>query len=270
GNTTGVASAVFDFLDNLVGNNGTVTFDEDTPGEVAYEVTYTKPLSGTGTFQAGNSQFGLNGSASINTSVTLHLPFGLDQDGFFIDAAVPEELTIGGFNAAVNATGHFGPVEVTGTGNLNFDPDVRLSLNLTDPDNNGADGQKIRLTELINNFGSALVKLDLHNDPGDSTPDVAFDGSLALSGFNLGQFASVDFDLSWADVKKPGEVTVNVVPDFSKFTNITPATILAVLTEAINQLDRYLDIPLLDQPLPLVGKSIKQILSGAAKPLAVT
>jgi hypothetical protein len=130
----------------------------------------------------------LEGTLDIRADLNVHLVFGVDADGFFLDPdsnSEPEvsvsNLQIGG---KVQGSGRFGFLEVKLTNaTLNVDPQVKVAINLHDPGTGAADGL-IRLDE----FGSPtaqLASVQLQGNP--SADDVALTGAFAVAALIPGQ-----------------------------------------------------------------------------------
>src|SRR5262249_47347128 len=107
-------------LDDLDDQPGNVSLTTTPDGGVRYDVRFTKTL--TGEADVNLSAFGgslfLHGDVEISTDVTVHLVFGVDAQGFYIDAGAPRdaqgnpepELTLGNIRVGgdFEAGGAFG------------------------------------------------------------------------------------------------------------------------------------------------------------------
>jgi hypothetical protein len=124
-----------DGLDSIPGN---VTFTQSN-GVVRFDVTIDKTLTGEIPLdvEAMDGQAQIEGSASISADVILHLIFGEDDNGFFIDTAGAQSpnLTIKNIQITgdVQGEGQFGFAGVTlEDAQLQLDPNVAVTVTLQD------------------------------------------------------------------------------------------------------------------------------------------
>src|SRR5207244_3191875 len=142
-----------DALDSVPGN---VVFSE-TGGVIRFDVQVLTSLEGQAQLGIGDvNNVDMNVTADVTADVAMHLVFGLDSRGFFIDAdgnGDPEftinNLRITGDVAGVGRIG-FAAVQVT-AGTLVMDPSARMTIDLLEPGADPVTGQTdglIRLYEL--------------------------------------------------------------------------------------------------------------------------
>jgi hypothetical protein len=132
----------------------------------------------------------LEGTLDIRAALSVHLVFGVDANGFFIDpnSSPDPEVTVSNFQIGgkVQGSGRFGFLEVKLTNaTLNVDPQVKVAINLHDPGTGGADGRS-RLDEV----GAPIAKLasaQLQGNP--SADDVALTGAFTVAALIPGQDA---------------------------------------------------------------------------------
>src|SRR5262249_52986199 len=126
-----------DALDNVP--NNVKLDDTTTPGVTTLDVGIQKTLSGQADFavRAAGGPVDLGGTLEISARVTLHIRFGFEARGFFIDSNTTDStlainnITITG---PVDGIGRFGFTNVNVTdGKLNFDPNVQLAVTLHEP-----------------------------------------------------------------------------------------------------------------------------------------
>ena len=191
-----------DALDNIPGN---VTYTYTPPvspiapgdvGSVRFDLQIVKDLSGDATVHVGEdgTSIQIDGTAGITAQVALHLTFGVDTNGFFVDASAnPDpELVVSNIRIDdIDANGRFGLTDVSVSNpQLTFDPLVKLSADLREPGvdpvfGGSADGL-LRLNELDANT-PGLVQGTVSTDPDNPdmvlvatlTPDSMSDGSSA-------------------------------------------------------------------------------------------
>src|SRR5262249_46297984 len=148
-------------LDNTPGN---VTYTTDASGGVRFDMRVDKDVDGLSSLnlQAFGGAFSLQGNLDVTAEVHLHLVFGADAGGFYIDADGPKdaagnpepELVVDhiGINGGVEADGGFGILEISATdASLTLDPGVKLTADLLEPGPDQFTGQtdgQIRIYDL--------------------------------------------------------------------------------------------------------------------------
>jgi hypothetical protein len=193
----GTSIATFDQLQQqlqALGNNtAVVSYTTDTSGGVRFDFQMQTTLSGTAPVDLPIQSAGLDlkGLADISADVRIHLIFGVDANGFFIDAAdnpdpmvVVSNLRVTG-NVSGDAT--FGNLDISLTdATLSVDPQLQLALSLNppgqDPLNQANDGY-LRLVEL-NAEPATLVTSHLSMDTLPGSANVTFTGTFGISALN--------------------------------------------------------------------------------------
>ena len=206
-------------MDALPGSTVVLT---ENPGETIYNVTLLTTLSGSIPvdvdldFAGGTIQ--LSGGQTITADVEIHLVFGVDGNGFFLDVnnahpelAVRNIRTIG----EVRGYGRVGFLEV-GVSDLALavDPSVAFTVDLTEPA--GPADHKIRLADLLA-APSGMVALNLTGNP--AVDDVVLTGTFSVGAVLPGMEAPFEIgdakvDLKWADVTSISSFSVSATPGF--------------------------------------------------------
>src|SRR5262249_22907230 len=147
----------------------------DDQGFPRFDVQFTKTIDGnTGlNLQALGGALSLNGSVDVSVDVHVHLVFGLDGQGFYIDADAPQDAlgnpaparTPSNLQVSGARAGSLGFLPLTvSTPMLVVDPSVRLVVALHTPA--GADA--LRLGDLFS-FTPGIFQVSLQ---GTHTQDV--------------------------------------------------------------------------------------------------
>jgi hypothetical protein len=166
--------------------------------------------------------------------VRLHLVFGVDSQGFFIDP-----------NAAVDANGNIDPTlqisnvqvqdsRITGMAGMFFisldnvqvttDPSVALDISLpavpVDPLTGATDG-KVRFYDLTPSYLDGISA----QFTGSHTNDLVFQAT-AAAGFDTTVLGSTTLKLAWPDLTNPGQFTIDDsdLLQLLQTTTITPGT----------------------------------------------
>ncbi len=190
----------------------------------------------------------LTGLVQVDAEVDLDLSFGVGATGFFVkpNASVPEvsvnHLTVSG---GVQGAGRFGflGVDVAG-GTLTLDPDVAITLKLSDPGMGpDADGI-IRVSELgAEDAGTVVTGAVVPHAGG---PDnVVFAGDFhvkaILPGFDVTlDLLTLNASLKWADATVLGHVTIadnSGVSALLGFLNVTADDLVGQLTSLRDQVN---------------------------------
>ena len=141
--TLGKLRQRLDGLDTTQGNVKLTTED----GVTRYDVTIAKSLDGSANLDVQAEVLGgmvqLRGDLEMTADIVLHVVFGVDANGFFIDplnGANATELSISNIrvNGDVEGEGSLGflGVELTDA-TLSLDPQIEIAVKLLDPNNDG-------------------------------------------------------------------------------------------------------------------------------------
>ena len=222
-----------------------------------------KPISGTADFGVGSQVFGgdlqLAGLANITADVTMHIRFGVDGQGFFID---PEDNPDPEFNVRniridgdLKARGRLGIVEVDlDDAVLEYDPGIVVAINLHDPGSGIADDGRIRLADLDTLLDMAIedvTRVVLLGELGEinnslysaelsgtgSGHDVTLRATISPAplypGIDLGftELAGAQLSMIWPDAEKPTELVVDVTD-----ANAAGRSLLTLLDLSMEQL----------------------------------
>ncbi|HEV3003498.1 MAG TPA: hypothetical protein VGX78_03515, partial [Pirellulales bacterium] len=209
------ASALRDKLDALDSVPGNVTLTE-TATETRFDVHIQKTVSGTADLNVDESALGgsisLHGQLDVSADISLHLVFGVDAHGFFIDTTQTDpELVINNLHVSgdVTGAGSIGFLGVTLTGGtITFDPADSLSISLhepgPDPFTNVTSGliRPYELDALPTSFATAQIQ------GGTSGKDAVLDGNFQVGAVLPGGTAPFDLldaelSLKWANIADP-------------------------------------------------------------------
>lgn len=263
-----------DALDALDAIDGNVVLTE-TPGEIFFDVQVHKSLAGDGRLQVSADVPGgaveLAGILSASADVDLHLRFGVDGEGFFIEPNAPgdAEFSIHHLNVAgsVTGAGRIGllGVELT-SGALTIDPGVRLEIKLHEPAAGNRDG-RLRLDELDPSLGG-IGAVQVLGVAG--APDVVLAGTFGVAANFPGMAApfellNAQIDVTWDDAANPGNVQLVARTgggdDLLQFLNGTPQQIIDGLNQVCDFLDQYRHEPEFDREIPFThGTTLGQLL----------
>ncbi len=259
-------------LDDLDDTPGNVTLTE-VGNVTTFDVRVLKTLAGTADLavNALGGTLDLEGHVEISADVALHIVVGIDADGFFIDADASgePELVVGNvrIGGQLDAEGRFGMLGVTMAGaTLAMDPLVKLSIDLADPGTVAADGM-IRVYELqaaVTDWASAT----LTSNP--MTDDLTLSATFAVAALPSGSAAPFDLAdaqvrLSWADIANPAGVQVTATTssgqDLLDFLNLSSQQVIDGISDTAALLQSIAGVDLLAVQIPLVGKSLGEILN---------
>jgi Ca2+-binding RTX toxin-like protein len=198
-----------DGLDEIAGN---VSYEVNEFG-VRFDMTVSRELSGRGELDLRGLGGAVNigGQVDVSANVALHLVFGLDADGFYVDAeGDPEpELTVSQFRLEgdVSGSGRLGMLEVELVdGVLVADPRVHLSVDLREP---GPDPLTQQTDGRVR--GYEWTQPELFDATWSGNPigeDLAFYGQFEVSPVEEGQTAPFALQpgwvaFHWSDISLP-------------------------------------------------------------------
>jgi hypothetical protein len=251
--------AALDGLDDQAGN---VTFTVSAEGVTRYDVTVVKVLDGAADLdvEALGGLVELNGSVDFSATITLHILFGVDATGFFIEAdgaqdadgnPIPE-LVVSNITRDIEGFGRVGFLAVTLTdGTVTFAPGVSLSVDLLDPGTDQGDGL-IRLSEL-EAITSDLVAVNLEGDPGQD--DVSFNGTFHVAAFNF-DLADLTLGLRWPDVNQISGIQINASATLGKFLNVDSDEVVSGIQSLAGLFQQVTGKDILATNIPLINKSL--------------
>ena len=244
-----------DLLDGLDAIDGNVTLSE-AGGVTRFDVGVVKAVSGTADIDVNalSGAVTLSGVVKMAADIDLHLVFGIDGEGFFIDAAAAGEPELKVSNLRVDgqlsAAGHLGLVDLALTGaQIDIDPAVSLALDI------GDDAGRLRLQD----FGGLLDALHIEATGNAAGADLTLsaNATLGVAGHSLG---TAPISLSWEDITDPLSITLGDMP----LVETLQGQIADLLRSGAQQLDSVGDllegIPGLNQDLPLIGQSVADLL----------
>jgi hypothetical protein len=260
-----------DALDNIPGN---VTFTQAN-GVTRFDVQVHKTLSGTADLNLDGLGGSLNigGSIDVSADVALHIVFGVDANGFFIDPRGTSDplLTVSNLqiDGNVQGAGQFGFLDVTLNGaTLTVDPAVQITVQLQTPANS-PDGL-IRLDQLTTESPS-LFAATITGNPNGS--DVVLTGNFSVDAVLPGgtslipDLANAQVTFTWPHVDHPTDVRVTATAgpgqDLLDFLNVSTAQVADGLSTLAGVLQPTTGFDLFGQNIPLLNKSLGQILGGA-------
>ncbi|MEX0642951.1 MAG: hypothetical protein WD468_09640 [Pirellulales bacterium] len=259
--------AKLDALDDISGN---VTLTEQAT-TTRWDVGIRKSLSGDADFDfdALGGAVTLGGTIEITADVTIRLVFGVDERGFFIEAAGgggPEVIIDNlRFGSHVEAEGLFGILGVElRDARLTVDSDVRLAIDLREPGPDpftGASDGLIRLYEL-DPEADRLADVSIASDP--LADDVVVEAVIGVAALIPGASAPIDITsaelrLTWADITNPASVEVAATSsggeELFNFLNVTPEQIVEGLEKVQEWLATLRDSQIGDSRIPFSGNT---------------
>ncbi len=258
-----------DALDDTIGN---VTLTE-LGGVTTYDVCIETSLSGTADLGldllAGAIDVG--GTVGVGVDVDVHLIFGEDPQGFFVDtqnSSGPEFLLRNlRFTGDAQAEGRIGFLGVTlSAAALTLDPSVQLSVDLADPQTDAADG-KIRVLEL----GAPLADFVHTTVQGNPTADDlvltgTFQVAAAIPGLPAPfEIAGGEISFTWADITDPARVAISAQAsggeELLRFLNVTAGQVLEGLNQFSAWLGDFRGTSVFNTPIPFAqGHTLATLL----------
>ena len=276
-NSLEALSAALDGLDST----SNVTFT-DVNGVTTFNVQVSKSLAGQVDLDVANEVLGgllkLNGTLEITGEVALNLTFGVDDTGFFIkpNTTTPEivlsNLRITGDVSGVGQIGFLGVTVKDAT--LTLDPAVKINVKLRDPGTDAADGL-IRLDELEGDIGT-VATTTLQGNP--TAPDVILTAKVAVAALadsneTLFDLGDAEIKLTWADVNAPEQMTFDVSAGPSEellnFLQRSADGFLGGLSSAAGDFQQMAGVGLFAAKIPVVNKTLGEIMADVAHPLVV-
>jgi hypothetical protein len=244
----------------------TTTLTTDANGKPVIDFQVVKDLGGSAGFdvELADGLISLAGLASLDAEVRVHLRFGIDNNGFYIAAEqnTDPEIVISDIHGTIEGDGRVGFIRVElEDGEFEMDKDVKLSINLHDPGTGaGADGL-IRLDELTG-LSNDLLTVSVKGDSADGlNDDIHFHGQLAVDFFEI-DLPNLDVDLKWANAEQVDNITFTVGPALQSLMDIDANQFIDTVLGAAQQLRQATGVDIFAQKIPLLGKSINDMLDG--------
>jgi hypothetical protein len=259
---------------------------DDTPGDVHltsdgdFDVTMRRTVTGDATIDTSTLGFSLSGDGTFTLDATLHLVFGVDDSGFFID---PKSFTLTLSNLQLTgdmtATGRLGFLEVTASdGTLKVDPSFKVVIHMNDPGPDpltGIDDGKVRPDELNAFDPLTLFTVDVQGAPNKA--DVVLTANFQVAavvpgGPALFSIANTDLQLTWDDVTKPFSIDIAAAPSsegsfLTRFLNINTTDVVNGLADVADYLQELTGQDLLATRLPVINKSLGDLIDANPTPL---
>jgi hypothetical protein len=274
-----------DALDDVPGN---VTYS-DSGGVIRFDVRVTKTLSGIADLGVltPDGKASVSGTIDALAEVSLHVIFGLDAQGFFIDTLHnPDPLLVvrnlrNDPDGGVDAVGRIGSLDVNVTaGTLQFDPQFAVAVNLRQaaPDPLTGESDGLLREDQLDAGLSSLTSTDVLGNP--TADDAVFTPTLAVAPvgdgealFDLGGAPQVTF--RWADADAPGGAQVSAGNSLGQeildFLNVSSSQLVRGLSDLAGSLQGLATLKgsLLGTSFALTGGSLGSILNGPVSNVTV-
>ena len=271
-----------DALDDITGNVILSMVD----GFPRFDVQVIRTLAGTTDLDIADpdGDVSLQGSVDIRADVRVHIVFGVDAGGFYIDPSAPEdgsgnaepELIVGNIQMGeeIDATGLLGFLTATFTeATFTVDPGVLVTVDLvepgSDPFTSTTDGL-IRTYELFP-FDYDLVATSVQDSP--LADDLTLSGTVdveAVTPLEDESFSLPDagITLTWPDITDPSNFSLTISEDtdsgklLSKLFDMDMDDLLLPLLQEIEEVGgSILTVSALDSDLPYIEASVNDLLS---------
>ena len=273
-------------LDDLDSTPGNVSLSQP-PGTFLFNVEIESvTLSGMSAFDVEGlgGKVALSGTLDISADISIHIVFGVDDEGFFIDANGPRDdhgepvpeisVTNLQIDGEVTVDGRFGFLEVLmPSATLSVDPTIELTVDLVEPGPDAVSGVidgLIRLDELSSD-PTQLARLEI--SPGSpAVDDVILTGTFEVAAVLPGSSSpftliGAEVDIVWQNIEDPDTLSVEAgagsdAQDLIDFLQMSSSQIISGLMSVTNWLDAISDEGLLGTRIPGIGKSLGEILDG--------
>ncbi len=234
-------------------------------------------LTGQGRIHAGQEQGFANVDliADLKAAVALDLQFGVDAQGrFFIgtSASASPEIVISNLGGTVSGEARLGFLGVTiKNGTIASDPTANFEINFFDP-GTIANDNKLLLDE-FDKFSSANVNAVLLPGTKADVPNLTIDTTIDVSLFKFSVFENANVRFTWNDFNSPANfsVTPTLGPDSTAqqlidFITVNAGQIVAAIQNLSTSLESVTGTQLLDTEIPVLGKSLAEVLNAVAQP----
>ncbi len=275
---------LLDALDDKAGN----VLLTQQGGVTRIDMTVEGPLGGS----AGLDLRGLGGNVEmsglleVDADLKLHLVFGVDEGGFFIEpgSAGDAELVVSNLRirsladgGSVKGTGRIGFLGIDVTeASLTVGPNVRFVADIVTPGADpvtGLDDGKVRIDHLIEK-GLALAQVGFQSD--DFADDFVLSAKVGASALLPGLSAPLGLvdarvRLTWADLGSLENFRISaeagVADDVLKFLDGAIDTIAEGVSTIGPLLDSFTNIDILSTKIPVLNRTLGEILGGDPAPV---
>ncbi|HEX2473437.1 MAG TPA: hypothetical protein VHK01_01755, partial [Lacipirellulaceae bacterium] len=279
GTTITTVAQLVERLDAL----GDVTIVEENENGFVLDVEVTRRLQADTELAIAvlDGALELGGNVTLSGDVTAKLRLGVDQRGFFIDADAFSDPEIVIRNLAVTgdirATGKVGFLGVTlDSGTLEIDDQVAIEINIQDPGMDPllgiADGV-VRVHELAAD-ASTMSTVNLRGN--NLADDVIFTAKLSAQPLVAGLsplfgLADASLEIRFADINNPNLATVTAASSAGQelidFLNADIPAIVDGIRQVAATFETFSGVDLLAAQIPLLNKSIGEVLEGVPQSL---
>lgn len=235
------------------------------------------PLSGQARLQAGQDQglASVNVVADVTADVELNLSFGVDSQGrFFVgtDSASGAEVTIRNVQGTVTGDGRLGflGIDIT-SGKIATDPTAAYEVNFFDAGTSGADGRLVQ--DEMTKWSSANVNAVSLPGTNPTVPNLSVEATFDVSLFKFPVFDNAKVSFNWNDFNTPGAFTVlpvldpnNPAQQLIDFITVNGGHVIAAIQSLAGGLQAATGTQVLDTEIPILGKSVGEVMSAVAQP----
>ncbi|MBK8018848.1 MAG: hypothetical protein IPK20_20525 [Betaproteobacteria bacterium] len=183
-----------------------------SPDGTEFDVTVAKRLAGEADIGISTEHLGglidLDGRIDLDAEVALHLVFGVDASGFYLDTeGGVSGLTVRDLAGTGEAQGRFGFVGVTlNDAVLAVDPALALALTLDEPAGDGL-LREAELADALTDADQRAETLGFGVD-GSAAADLSISGDMRVSAFAPGGAAAFELgaaqvSFAWDDIEQP-------------------------------------------------------------------
>lgn len=281
GSTTATIRQKFDDLDDLPGN--VVLVEEN--GVTRYDVRVVKVLHGQSSLDDAllGGLVRINGVLDFSARVSLHVVLGVDASGFFVetDASAEPELVVDQLSASAEGMGVIGFLGVELThGTLTTAPGVGFAVNIHDPGTQALDG-KIRMAEFPQAaLPDGFLTVDvIGGGVGDGVADVTLEAEFRVAAFDFELLDDLELRFTWDTIDllaiPQGVSNLSVTPVIPEaqrlldFLSANSGQITTALNSLNSTLDEALGLDLLGARIPVLNKTLGELVNGQARPVPV-
>jgi autotransporter-associated beta strand protein len=250
---------------------------DDTNGLVVNFKTQV-PVSGRGRLRAGQDQGLANVDlvADVTADVLLDIQFGVDSTGrFFVgtNKAAGAEITISNLRGTVSGDARLGFLGVTvKNGTISSDPTAKFEINLFDSGTVAVDN-KLMLDEFAQ-WTSANVNAVLLPGTDPAVPNLSIAATIDVSLFNFSVFDDAQVSFTWNDFNTPAAFTVtptlganSPAQQLIDFITVNAGEVVSAIENLAAGLEGATGTQVLDTEIPVLGKTIGEVLNAVAQPL---
>ncbi|TWT90272.1 Bifunctional hemolysin/adenylate cyclase precursor [Pseudobythopirellula maris] len=266
-------------LDNLDATDGNVVLTETDEG-VEYDIRFEREFE-TGAlvgFRGLGGRIDIESEVVFGATLEAHFVLGVDAAGFYLDAAAADaELTLSNLRVEgeIAGVGDFGFVQVDMTGaTVAIDSQIGLSLDVVDPhaDDPASDG-RLRGLDFLGDFDHFSPRVEAGNP---STPDLRLEGEFAVTALPNGAHPFVldaTVSVEWQEVADFTQVDVQAVSAdppsqlLIELLDFGTENLTTLIQQAGERLEKSLDLEAMNVGIPLVDKSVADLLSADPEPV---